>query len=125
MSEYLDEIHVTAAKPLTELDKQLILSIVGNLSSPVEIRISTNEPRGGMTVIERDTPKRWDVYWLIEKRGLPQVMWLKADGEWTLKAHEALWFVRKDDAEKHRIAAGHDFVRIVVCDHAFAKGDTP
>ena len=61
----------------------------------------------------------WYFCWLIEKRGLPQPMWVKANGDWTVKAHEALWFARAEDAEAFRLANGHGFVRIVVCEHGF------
>lgn len=61
----------------------------------------------------------WYYCWLIEKRGLPQPLWLAADGEWTLDANAALWFSRQSDAERCRVTSGNDFVRIVVCEHGF------
>lgn len=65
----------------------------------------------------------WYFCWLIEKRGLHQPMWLKANDDWTLTAHDALWFARESDAETFRLTHGHAFVRIVVCEHGFMLAD--
>lgn len=59
----------------------------------------------------------WYYCWLLERRDMPQPMWWTVDCTWTENAHEALWFARREDAERNAGECQHD---VMVCEHGFA-----
>jgi hypothetical protein len=59
----------------------------------------------------------WYFCWLIEERSEPQPRWLTATADLTVHAHEAIWFARKEDAE--RVAAEDLRGALIVCEHGF------
>jgi hypothetical protein len=58
----------------------------------------------------------WYYCWLIERRDRPQPMWWSAEQEWTDDAHKALWYARRQDADREASEMLQD---VILCEHGF------
>ncbi len=57
----------------------------------------------------------WYFCWLIELRGTTP-MWWAAEGGWEKIAHDALWFARREDADRFASEMSQD---VFVSEHGF------
>jgi hypothetical protein len=64
---------------------------------------------------------RWYFCWLIELRGATP-MWWASDGGWEEVATDALWFARRQDADRFASEMSQD---VFVCEHGFQLDKQP